>query len=130
MSDVPLLEPRVDQGIFLLKFVQPSQKQSPHLELVELSSLKTSALVKKTIQDNSGGYGWIPESLPGYGVMSLSYNPKPERRGGYPIQFQITGRPDDWSTRKIVKQTATGTETRFVNPSKVWVEGWVNVSAP
>ncbi|MDO8681867.1 MAG: zf-HC2 domain-containing protein [Armatimonadota bacterium] len=143
-TDVPLEEPKVGMGIYLLSFVLRSDSKTPRLELTtpdiqNVASWGAPALAlrnSKPEKDEGGGSSWIPDSLPGYGTVNIHYSTKvaysddSSYQRTFPFLFQVTGRPDDRSTRKISRNTPTGASASVRTPTGVWAQGLIRVRKP
>ncbi|MDO8588987.1 MAG: zf-HC2 domain-containing protein [Armatimonadota bacterium] len=135
-TDVALHEPNAPAGVYLLRLVLPAASQSPHLEIQAVGSTRAGVaaymLPKTKLRlDNSVQRGWTPKSLPGYGTVTLQYTSCRLDDHSFPILFQITGRPDDRSTREIVRALPGGGKSvgRRI-PTGTWAEGWIRVNQP
>ena len=135
-SDTALEEPRLSPGIYLIRFVQPSSDQAPHMELVPLQNGSSGHVLRAVALFVNNG-GWQLESLPGYGTMTIQtgvdYKSKAkyEAKGLFPFGFAVVGRPDDRSTRVIIKMDQNRNKSwSSRQPTKPWVEGGFLIKKP
>ncbi|MHB9107143.1 MAG: zf-HC2 domain-containing protein [Armatimonadota bacterium] len=134
VTNQPLVRPATDAGTYLVRMVQPASEKTPHIELSSLdgkpvlawgdsSCPLTTEAPEKHHQSSSGVSTDTP---PEYGTVDLRCSVMAARDNGYPLQFQVIGRPDDKTTRPIKK----GNSTSWRIPTKTWAEGWIRIKKP
>jgi predicted anti-sigma-YlaC factor YlaD len=124
-TDMPLSEPNIGPGIYLLRIVTPDASQSPHFEItmpdmryVSEWNGRSFALTNGQPKEPCAVKGsWALTLQAPYrrnnSNVQLGYETSSARRGGFPFGFNVTGRPDG----KIAWD-------------KTWAKGWIRVRKP
>ncbi len=125
-TDLSLAHPQAPSGVYLLRLVQPAGTSASHLELCTPdlrsvaawgapSRLQISELDKEADMEEAS-MGCNPLFMPANaGAVLLDYGPLRARSNTFPVQFRVTGRPDDKSTQF---------------PGKLWAGGMIFVKKP
>jgi len=139
-SDLPLANPPVAKGVYLVRFVLPGAAQAPHLELLTPdyrpvatrsgapctlpSSAPPAVEIRNTICYNTNTppeYGDIGLELGIASPVNTSTTPDT-----FAFRIRVKGRPDDAATRVIRK----GQSDSRRSANKEWATGWFEVQKP
>lgn len=123
-TDMPLSEPNVGPGIYLLRLVAIDASQSPYFEITEPDMRYvpawhgTSFRLPNDPNERGEGKGtWSPGLVSPYksdsGNVNIEYETSSANENGFPFGFGVTGRPDG-----------------KIGVDKTWAKGWIRVKKP
>jgi hypothetical protein len=120
-TNVPLSEPRLDAGIYLVRFVLPGPADQPHLELFtpginkSISLSADIALGADAIKSDGVDSFDHPK---GTGMVGALYGVGIATHGYIPVHLRVIGQPDNPPEQSIS------------NHSQPWAGGWLRLAAP